>query len=559
MQYKNTTEIKERILIAIAPSCLNIFLFSRWLSICSFSLLGLAFQCESLGAWHINPEHTGWCPSHAVSAKCLLQEWWIFMPLWVMWMTEQWETIVRIMVLMNPGAGTHLPKCCEQMLLGASTGDQWSVPLPYLGPLMKTGVGFPWGSRRDEALECLWGMALRTRSLEEHVLPKWQNPNMWVLSAVSGWGNMPCTLPPSCVRQLCGAYGQWLRWAQPAMAEHWSCWGWANFQLPEWPWSSSDMWGSRATSLCFESAVRHGKVTVWAVWLSPAAPGITRQTGWVCTQPVPGLAVKACSAGRALPTLLSPSRAEEQQSVPHGHCPLHLLQGPCGCLHFLHLGCPGCQGTAAECPSLLSPPRYPQPPKVSWSITGCAGVHPIPSTADGQCSTTAQLRCPHGFCISAAVWTLGLPCSVLPYGLWIRSFGCARAVYFVTQECQRMLGSLLVPNHTLKYLMQHFTSSTTNNAFLPQVFIISSPQQSQSPIHVLWCSHYSPALPVLHFQLLVCLPDLCDLSVIVPPTPPCTVWALPFAAPWLSSVSLWFPIPLPWCLLEPVGLSFRQD
>lgn len=81
MQYKNTTEIKERILIAIAPSCLNIFLFSRWLSICSFSLLGLAFQCESLGAWHINPEHTGWCPSHAVSAKCLLQEWWIFMPL----------------------------------------------------------------------------------------------------------------------------------------------------------------------------------------------------------------------------------------------------------------------------------------------------------------------------------------------------------------------------------------------------------------------------------------------------------------------------------------------
>lgn len=88
------------------------------------------------------------------------------------------------------------------------------------------------------------------------------------------------------------------------------------------------MWGSRATSPHFESAVRHGKVTVWAVWLSPAAPGITRQPGWVCTQPVPGLAVKACTAGRALP---SPSRAEEQQSPPRGHCPLHLLQGPHGC------------------------------------------------------------------------------------------------------------------------------------------------------------------------------------------------------------------------------------
>lgn len=74
MQYKDTTEIKERILIAIAPSCLNIFLFSRWLSICSFSMLGLAFQCESLGAWHINPEHSGWCPSLPVSSKCLLQE-----------------------------------------------------------------------------------------------------------------------------------------------------------------------------------------------------------------------------------------------------------------------------------------------------------------------------------------------------------------------------------------------------------------------------------------------------------------------------------------------------
>lgn len=42
MQYKGTAEIKERIQIAIGPSRLSIFLFSRRLSICSFPLLWLA-------------------------------------------------------------------------------------------------------------------------------------------------------------------------------------------------------------------------------------------------------------------------------------------------------------------------------------------------------------------------------------------------------------------------------------------------------------------------------------------------------------------------------------
>lgn len=156
---------------------------------------------------------------------------------------------------------------------------------------------------------------------------------------------------------------------------------------------------------------------------------------------MPGLPVKACLQCRESCLCPPPCsvlldracRAEEQQSPPHGRCSLHLLRGPRGCLHFLHLG-PGCQGIAAD----VSLP--PQPPKGILAPSLCVvGFIPFEQSrwAVQRHSPGEVPTCILYFC--DRVWTSGLTCLVFPHGLCIHSFGCARAVCFVTKECKRML------------------------------------------------------------------------------------------------------------------------
>lgn len=138
MQYKGTAKIKERIQIAIALSCLSIFLFSRWLSIHSFPLLGLALLSVSISWGTRMVTLTGLCggPTMQWVQSTPSRAWQNFRTLCeLLWMTEQRENIVRIVALTNLCLGQELipisPNawCCAQRdaanrVLNTNAGDQ---------------------------------------------------------------------------------------------------------------------------------------------------------------------------------------------------------------------------------------------------------------------------------------------------------------------------------------------------------------------------------------------------------------------------------------------------